>query len=158
MLALLSTPSMPSILQVTGSYICAMERPSTPSIVALSRQSCPHLEGTSVEAVAKGAYTLCEHGPGDVPAIVLVGTGRPPRSEVAYLKWRTVGGRSRWRNRGRCISMPPRRLCDPCDARLSCCTFRMSHTVFVIITVLCLPCCDYRAPGPLGRPVSLVTP
>ena len=34
-----------------------------------------HLEGSSPEAVAKGAYTLCEHGPGSAPAVILAGTG-----------------------------------------------------------------------------------
>lgn len=43
--------------ETTGAYICAMETPSTPSVLALSRQNCPHLEGSSAEIVAKGAYT-----------------------------------------------------------------------------------------------------
>ena len=63
------------LLQVTGSYICAMEAKATPSVVALSRQNCVHLEGSSPEAVAKGAYTLCEHGPGSAPDVILAGTG-----------------------------------------------------------------------------------
>ena len=61
--------------QVTGAYICALESTGTPSVLALSRQNCVHLEGSSPEAVSKGAYTLCEHGPGSSPAIILAGTG-----------------------------------------------------------------------------------
>lgn len=60
-----------------------MEAGSTPSVLALSRQNCPHLKGTSAELVAKGAYTLCEHGPGGAPDVILAATGesscRTPR-------------------------------------------------------------------------------
>lgn len=53
-----------------------MEATATPSVLALSRQNCVHLEGSSPEAVSKGAYTLCEHGPDSAPAIVLAATGK----------------------------------------------------------------------------------
>jgi len=49
--------------------------PATPSVLALSRQNCRHLEGSSADLVAKGAYTLCEHGPGSAPEIILAATG-----------------------------------------------------------------------------------
>lgn len=52
-----------------------MESSTTPSVVALSRQNCVNLEGTSAESVAQGAYTLCEHGPDSVPEIILAATG-----------------------------------------------------------------------------------
>lgn len=52
-----------------------MENPSTPSVMALSRQNCAHLEGSSADLVAKGAYTLCEHGPGGAPDLILAATG-----------------------------------------------------------------------------------
>ncbi|CAM9947834.1 unnamed protein product [Laminaria digitata] len=61
--------------EVTGAYICAMESAGTPSVLALSRQNCVHLEGSSPEAVAMGAYTLSEHGPGSAPDVILAGTG-----------------------------------------------------------------------------------
>lgn len=61
--------------QTSGAYICAMENPATPSVLALSRQNCRHLEGSSADLVAKGAYTLCEHGPGSAPEIILAATG-----------------------------------------------------------------------------------
>ena len=66
-------PSFP--LQVTGAYVVAMETPSTPSVMALSRQNCTNLEGSSPDLVAKGAYTLCEHGPGAAPDLILAATG-----------------------------------------------------------------------------------
>lgn len=37
--------------EVCGSYICAVERAQSPSILALSRQVAPALEGSSVELV-----------------------------------------------------------------------------------------------------------
>lgn len=69
-------PSHSTFCQVVGAYICAMESNGTPSVLALSRQNCVNLTGSSQEAVAKGAYALCEHGSGSSPDIILVGTGR----------------------------------------------------------------------------------
>lgn len=63
------------VVKVTGAYICAIEARDTPSVMALSRQNCANLEGTSPESVAFGAYTLCEHGPGSTPKLIMVGTG-----------------------------------------------------------------------------------
>lgn len=60
---------------MTGAYICALESAGAPSVLALSRQNCVNLEGSSAESVAKGAYTLCEHGPGTSPSIILAATG-----------------------------------------------------------------------------------
>ena len=52
-----------------------------PSVIALSRQGCPNLEGSSVEAVRSGAYVLTKPASGGAAQIVLVGTG----SEVSLL-------------------------------------------------------------------------
>jgi len=84
MLNLRATPNLLSFRpadanEVTGSYIVAMENPRTPSVLALSRQDCANLEGTSPEGVAYGAYVLSK--PEGALQVVLVGTG----SEVAVL-------------------------------------------------------------------------
>ena len=44
--------------QVTGAYIAAIENLYTPSVLALSRQNLPNLEGSSVEKTLMGAYVL----------------------------------------------------------------------------------------------------
>jgi len=40
--------------EVTGSYIMAIERRKSPSVISLTRQNVPNLEGSSVEKVSKG--------------------------------------------------------------------------------------------------------
>jgi transketolase len=46
-----------------------------PTVLALSRQDLPVLEGTDPEGVSRGAYVLTDDGEGDEPDLVLVGTG-----------------------------------------------------------------------------------
>jgi len=65
--------------EVSGSYLIAIERRRTPSVIALSRQGCNNLHGSSVESVAMGAYVL-QKNEGELQ-LVLVGTG----SEVQLL-------------------------------------------------------------------------
>ncbi|CAB1120941.1 unnamed protein product [Ectocarpus sp. CCAP 1310/34] len=101
-----STPNMMAFRpadgnEVTGSYICAMEAGSTPSVLALSRQNCPHLMGTSAELVAKGAYTLCEHGPGGAPDVILAATGSEVHMCVDVAKALGASG-----TQARVVSMP----------------------------------------------------
>ena len=58
--------AMPNILvlrpadanEVSGAYLVALEHRKTPSLIALSRQGCPNLVGTSAENVRSGAYIL----------------------------------------------------------------------------------------------------
>lgn len=87
--------------EVTGSYICAMESKATPSVLALSRQNCVHLEGSSPEAVAQGAYTLCEHGPGSDLDVIIAGTGSEVQICVDVAKALGAAG-----TRVRVVSMP----------------------------------------------------
>jgi len=85
--ALIHFRAMPNILtlrpadanEVSGAYMVAIEHRKTPSLIALSRQGCPNLHGTSKEAVRKGAYVLSKSAA--APRLVLVGTG----SEVHLL-------------------------------------------------------------------------
>lgn len=44
-----------------------------PSILALSRQNLPNLEGTSIDGVAKGAYTV--YGGDEKPDAIVLATG-----------------------------------------------------------------------------------
>ncbi|CAM9468638.1 unnamed protein product [Ectocarpus sp. 6 AP-2014] len=101
-----STPNMMAFRpadgnEVTGSYMCAMEAGSTPSVLALSRQNCRHLKGTSAELVAKGAYTLCEHGPGGAPDVILAATGSEVQICVDVAKALAASG-----TQARVVSMP----------------------------------------------------
>jgi transketolase len=85
--------------ETSGAYKIAIERRNQPSLLAMSRQALPQLEGSSIEGVARGAYILS--GSDDLPDIILIGTG----SEVslcveAATKLRTEGYKVR------VVSMP----------------------------------------------------
>jgi transketolase len=58
--------------EVTAAYISSINNLHTPTVMSLTRQGVPHLEGTSVEGSLKGGYIVS-----DVPhpSIILVGTG-----------------------------------------------------------------------------------
>ncbi|PWN53838.1 putative transketolase [Violaceomyces palustris] len=58
--------------ETSGAYLVAIESANTPSVLALSRQNLPQLEGSSIEKAAKGAYVLVEAENADV---TLVATG-----------------------------------------------------------------------------------
>jgi len=58
--------------EVAGAYQIALTRKTGPTLLSLTRQSVPHLEGTSAEGVTRGAYTLVST---DSPRLVLVGSG-----------------------------------------------------------------------------------
>ncbi len=59
--------------ETSGSYKIAIERRHQPSLLAMTRQALPQLEGSSIEGVARGAYILS--GSDDLPDIILIGTG-----------------------------------------------------------------------------------
>lgn len=61
--------------ETSGAYIAALKQQHRPSVLALSRQGCPNIEGTSVEGVLKGAYVVQDSEAGAKPDIILVGTG-----------------------------------------------------------------------------------
>jgi len=62
--------------EVSAAYKVGIESQHTPSVIALSRQNLPQLQGSSIEKAAKGGYVLVEEKDAD---ITLVSTG----SEVA---------------------------------------------------------------------------
>jgi len=60
--------------ETSGAYKLAIEHRHSPTLLALSRQNLPHLEGSSIEGVAKGAYILTDNSDG-TPDLILIGTG-----------------------------------------------------------------------------------
>ncbi len=60
--------------ETAGAYIAAVRQAHRPTVMALSRQNVPQLEGSSREGVLKGAYVLQE-ADGGKPDIILTGTG-----------------------------------------------------------------------------------
>ncbi|CAO3645823.1 unnamed protein product [Mucor hiemalis] len=90
--------------ETSGTYLAAITNTTRPSVIALSRQNLPHLEGSTVESVLKGAYVLQSD---DKPKVILVATG----SEVSIaveaaktLKNKNIGVRV--------VSMPCSELFD----------------------------------------------
>ncbi|KAF0449629.1 Transketolase [Gigaspora margarita] len=58
--------------EVSGAYLTAIKNHERPSVIALSRQNVPHLEGSSVENTLRGGYILKDV---DCAQIILTGTG-----------------------------------------------------------------------------------
>jgi len=57
----------------SGAYKVAVLNRKRPTLLALSRQALPNLEGTSIEGVSKGAYTI--HGGAETPDVIIMATG-----------------------------------------------------------------------------------
>ena len=53
-----------------------------PSVLALSRQKMPNLEGTSIEGVCKGGYTV--YGGEGKPDAIIMGTGAPAACSLVW--------------------------------------------------------------------------
>ncbi len=95
--------------ETSGAYKIAVEHRKTPTLMAFSRQNLPNLPGSSIEGVAKGAYTVddCD----GTPDLILIGTG----SEVSLC----VDAAQELRAAGtkvRVVSMPSWELFDAQDA------------------------------------------
>jgi len=59
--------------ETSGAYKIALSRENNPSVLCLSRQECDNLPGTSVDAVARGAYVIQDtDGP---RRVILTATG-----------------------------------------------------------------------------------
>jgi transketolase len=85
--------------ETSGAYKVAIERRTTSSVMAMTRQALPQLPGSSIEGVARGAYIV--DGDLDLPDIILIATG----SEVSLC----VDAAKKLREDGkkvRVISMP----------------------------------------------------
>ncbi len=95
--------------ETAGAYKIATERRNQPSLMAMTRQALPQLAGSSIDAVARGAYIVSDSL--DLPDLILIGTG----SEVSLCvtaaeKLRADG------HKVRVISMPCWELFDEQDA------------------------------------------
>ncbi|KAF9153060.1 Transketolase [Linnemannia schmuckeri] len=99
--------------ETSGAYLFAIESKERPSVLALTRQDLPQLEGSSIEKTLKGGYVLQEVQDADV---TLVATG----SEVSLI----VDAAKLLKEQGikaRIVSMPSTKLFDeqPYDYRAS---------------------------------------
>ncbi|WP_338429871.1 transketolase [Synechococcus elongatus] len=59
--------------EASGAYKVAVENRKRPSVLAMSRQNLPNLEGSSIDIVAKGAYVLSDDE--GTPDLILLATG-----------------------------------------------------------------------------------
>ncbi len=94
--------------ETSGAYKVAISSRKTPTLMALSRQNLPQLEGSSVDGVTKGAYVLSDD---EGAELILIGTG----SEVALC----VEAAQQLRSEGkkvRVVSMPCWELFEAQDA------------------------------------------
>ncbi|MCU0661126.1 MAG: transketolase [Myxococcota bacterium] len=85
--------------EVAGAYAVAVERRGGPSLLALSRQNLPHLTGTTLEGVARGAYVVSDCQ--GQPELLLIGTGSELSVCLDAAKTLTIEGQ-----RVRVVSMP----------------------------------------------------
>ena len=94
--------------ETSGAYKVAIASRKTPTLMAFSRQNLPQLEGSSIDAVAKGAYVISDQ---DGAELILIGTG----SEVQLC----LDAAEQLRAKGkkvRVVSMPCWELFDAQDA------------------------------------------
>ncbi len=82
--------------ETSGAYKVAVEKRHQPTLLALSRQGLPNLEGSSIENAAKGAYILQDSQ--GTPELILIGTGSETHLCVEAAK--QLG------NKVRVVSMP----------------------------------------------------
>lgn len=95
--------------ETSGAYKIAVERRKQPSLLAMSRQGLPQLDGSSVEGVARGAYIISDSL--DLPDLILIGTGSEVHLCVqAAEKLRADG------HKVRVVSMPCWELFEEQDA------------------------------------------
>lgn len=59
--------------ETSGAYKIAVENRHRPTLLALTRQALPNLNGSSIDAVSKGAYVLSDCD--GTPDLILIGTG-----------------------------------------------------------------------------------
>jgi transketolase len=97
--------------ETSGAYKVAIEKANkkAPTLLAFSRQNLPNLAGTSIEGVAKGAYTLVDAD--GTPDIILIGTGSEVDLCVKAAEKLTAEGK-----KVRVVSMPSWELFDEQDA------------------------------------------
>ncbi|GJJ73948.1 transketolase [Entomortierella parvispora] len=91
--------------ETSGAYLFAIEAKHRPSVLALTRQDLPQLEGSSVEKTLHGGYVLQEYENADV---TLIGTG----SEVSLCVDAAKLLKDQHNITARIVSMPSTTLFD----------------------------------------------
>lgn len=94
--------------ETSGAYKVAVENRKRPTLLALTRQGVPNLEGSSIEGVTKGAYILSDSD--GTPEIILIGTGSEVQLCVQAAEKLTADGK-----KVRVVSMPSWELFDEQD-------------------------------------------
>lgn len=61
--------------EVVGAYTIAIEKKNTPTVISLSRQASPTVDGTRADGVSLGAYVISEFGNSVKLDLVIVSTG-----------------------------------------------------------------------------------
>jgi transketolase len=87
--------------ETAGAWKAALEDKHHPSGLALTRQNVPVLEGTSIDAVAKGGYVVGDFGAADDDHVILIGTGSELQLAVEAAKTLATEGIA-----ARVVSMP----------------------------------------------------
>ncbi|GFR49483.1 hypothetical protein Agub_g11422 [Astrephomene gubernaculifera] len=85
--------------ETAGAYKVAVANRKRPTTIALSRQNMPNLPNTSIEGVAKGAYTIKEVE--GTPDVILMGTG----SELQFA-WDAAAALEKEGKKVRVVSFP----------------------------------------------------
>jgi transketolase len=94
--------------ETSGAYKVAIENRKRPTLLALTRQNLPNLAGSSIDAVAKGAYVAVDSD--GTPDIILIGTGSEVSLCVDAAAKLTAEG-----HKVRVVSMPCWELFDEQD-------------------------------------------
>jgi transketolase len=95
--------------ETSGAYKVAVESRKAPTLMAFSRQGLPNLDGSSIDAVAKGAYVLSDSE--GTPDLILIGTGSEVKLCVEAAEQLRANG-----TKVRVVSMPSWELFDAQDA------------------------------------------
>ncbi|KAJ2719104.1 Transketolase [Coemansia sp. Benny D115] len=61
--------------EVSAAYLSALTNTTRPSVLSLTRQNLPQLEGSSIDKALKGGYSLATYGSAAKPDLIIVGTG-----------------------------------------------------------------------------------
>jgi len=93
--------------EVSGVYLAAINNIHRPSVISLTRQNIPHLEGSSIEKTLRGGYVLQEV---EGAHITLAGTGSEVSIAVDAAKLLAAEG-----IKARLVSLPSFELFDEQD-------------------------------------------
>ncbi len=95
--------------ETSGAYKVAVENRNRPTLIALTRQALPNLNGSSIDIVSKGAYVLSDSE--GTPDLILIGTGSEVSLCVEAAAKLTAEGK-----KVRVVSMPCWELFEEQDA------------------------------------------